>query len=1534
MSSEDVRDEIEPTPPLTTRKRRHSGSPSNDNYNSRAALTKRAKATSVLNRNEEGQDDTPDLVAPSLTSDNHIPRKQVAKKRLPTWKRVYRPTTSSSTSLKSVQHTQPSPSRDLGVFPRPQLRTLSQANQTASSVPGIPSIGIANTQSSTDHPTARNARRAAGLDNANVDILAVPSTHPFLTASRGRPQRTTMTTTSSAEQVSSIASSRVGIPSSQPSRPVVGHSTSSPIASTSEQMLKPLEHLQNKKRFLPSTSSSSEDMPNDISSLLRIWEEEHGSQPSRLAKLGKAAEGGKAGLSGVSPERVRKKIKLSKAVGPVFNNTSKPQGTARRKSQILNHSIKLLSSGESSKGSRSGKRRNPVDVITISDSDEESPPKRMAKPPALVLRYDADGSILIDDDDGVDENVIPSSADMFLPLPASQLVQSGSIVLGGRESRPDHTLQDEFESVPDDIQVTTDSTRRARSPVQHISTSLPRLPPVPSPPPTLKDHMQELDIDKEYSIPESSRVADCDIEHERQRCTPEMPELSGDTAQAKAEMVELISSIGSQLKIKSPDSLIPDPVVSRHPGDGDRITNHIDTLVSPLSQATELSKNSDQIVDDCAMGDRYVDTHDHTPDRDLIDESSSLCGATVPINHSPTSRFTRTPRRRATLYSGPTGFFEGLYKIPLQSVPSKSNVLSSSLLDSTIASSSSPGDAVGKVQFNHTFPPLTSQNYSNRNGSAVSPVAFFKASAKSEDDEANDPIEAVIDFPRPSSTVPMDIDHSSEEAPTYLAGNIVDREAAVASTSPPPQQDITGEQKDDTFVNAESIEMLGGISRSPIQVKQELQVERGSDTTGSIVSVFRSQTRTTDGGLADLLNSVYNDAKRNRTPTGVHELIDLTLERDVDRPVPGPSIASVPHASPSLITAHLSTREVVGPMQTPVKAHAITESASNLQKSAEKSPLPYVDFTRMPTSKKARRLPVLDATPVHSRTYKTTIDLNNMRNLKSGRQSISMDVFREDIAEKNILSTLVAENRSSLAGITFAEELLPPTTKSVVCLNTQKDQEIPKGPRVSSPIRQLQRQSPLTTERARVELPIDTQLSPDASTCPSQEEDEEQEIMSILKTDAELSDGQTYMVPEIKIGRQLRPRTPRDSTASACPQRSRRSTSSTSSSIGPASLVDEVDPILPEPRIVVNQDRSGNASWMGEVAAKAGFELVTWESHIAMAREIKDRYPMAQDIPHDLQDRINALTPAARRAGNLQVSIFEATIAENTADDEPTAPEILIINDVDDELTPPFEFHYSNKMWHGEGVPEPDTKNLQGCQCVGTCDPTSTACSCILRQREYWDQGGFMYNGRRKLRSHEYPILECNKFCGCGDSCINRVVQHGRKIAIEIRKTRDKGWGIFAGDKKIPKDSFIGIYAGEYLTEAEAEERGSIYNKFGRTYLFDLDFWHLRQGDTDWENKFSIDAYHAGNFTRYLNHSCDPNCDIVPCYINEANLDKPLLTIFSLRDIAAGEELCFSYFGTGDDEVDDQDEESRIYNDAVYVPCQCGAAQCRGNMWK
>ncbi|EJD45311.1 SET domain-containing protein, partial [Auricularia subglabra TFB-10046 SS5] len=85
------------------------------------------------------------------------------------------------------------------------------------------------------------------------------------------------------------------------------------------------------------------------------------------------------------------------------------------------------------------------------------------------------------------------------------------------------------------------------------------------------------------------------------------------------------------------------------------------------------------------------------------------------------------------------------------------------------------------------------------------------------------------------------------------------------------------------------------------------------------------------------------------------------------------------------------------------------------------------------------------------------------------------------------------------------------------------------------------------------------------------------------------------------------------------------------------------------------------------------------------------------------------------------------------------------------------------------------------------------------------------------------------------------------------------------------------------------------YEKLGRTYLFAIDNCTDHVGDKS--TIFVVDAFRAGNFTRFLNHCCEPNCVVVSVHINEPNIYKPFLCIFTNKEIGANEELTLSYRG-------------------------------------
>ena len=79
------------------------------------------------------------------------------------------------------------------------------------------------------------------------------------------------------------------------------------------------------------------------------------------------------------------------------------------------------------------------------------------------------------------------------------------------------------------------------------------------------------------------------------------------------------------------------------------------------------------------------------------------------------------------------------------------------------------------------------------------------------------------------------------------------------------------------------------------------------------------------------------------------------------------------------------------------------------------------------------------------------------------------------------------------------------------------------------------------------------------------------------------------------------------------------------------------------------------------------------------------------------------------------------------------------------------------------------------------------------------------------------------------------------------------------------------------------------------------------------DDKTVIDAAVGGNDARFLNHSCDPNC--------EAINDRKRIFIEATRNISAGEELLYDYQYERTDEHTEEDER--------FYACRCGS-KCWG----
>ncbi|RKP23844.1 hypothetical protein SYNPS1DRAFT_18007, partial [Syncephalis pseudoplumigaleata] len=232
-------------------------------------------------------------------------------------------------------------------------------------------------------------------------------------------------------------------------------------------------------------------------------------------------------------------------------------------------------------------------------------------------------------------------------------------------------------------------------------------------------------------------------------------------------------------------------------------------------------------------------------------------------------------------------------------------------------------------------------------------------------------------------------------------------------------------------------------------------------------------------------------------------------------------------------------------------------------------------------------------------------------------------------------------------------------------------------------------------------------------------------------------------------------------------------------------------------------------------------------------------------------------------------------------------PRLTVVNNVDDEGLP-MKFQYINDLW----MSDKDTEQLGfgvmiGCKCKGRCSTAEdSTCGCLRSS-----DGKFGYNSAGRLRIDQgSAIYECSRKCGCDRQCTNRVVQRGRTVELQLFKTANRGWGVRTMED-LPAGTYIERYLGEVITNEEAERRGRDYDDAGRTYLFDLD-WH---GDDTCQ--YVVDAYPCGNFTRFFNHSCDPNLMVIPVFIDTWEATLHQLAFFTRRPIRRFEELTFDYMG-------------------------------------
>uniref|UniRef100_A0A8C5IMW5 Histone-lysine N-methyltransferase, H3 lysine-36 specific n=1 Tax=Junco hyemalis TaxID=40217 RepID=A0A8C5IMW5_JUNHY len=163
-------------------------------------------------------------------------------------------------------------------------------------------------------------------------------------------------------------------------------------------------------------------------------------------------------------------------------------------------------------------------------------------------------------------------------------------------------------------------------------------------------------------------------------------------------------------------------------------------------------------------------------------------------------------------------------------------------------------------------------------------------------------------------------------------------------------------------------------------------------------------------------------------------------------------------------------------------------------------------------------------------------------------------------------------------------------------------------------------------------------------------------------------------------------------------------------------------------------------------------------------------------------------------------------------------------------------------------------------------------------------------------------LYECHPLvCPAGERCQNQCFSKRQYPEVQIFRTLARGWGLQA-KTDIRKGEFVNEYVGELIDEEECRARIRYAQEHDITnfYMLTLDKDRI------------IDAGPKGNYARFMNHCCQPNCETQKWCVN----GDTRVGLFALVNIKAGTELTFNYnlecLGNG------------------KTVCKCGAPNCSG----
>jgi len=194
-------------------------------------------------------------------------------------------------------------------------------------------------------------------------------------------------------------------------------------------------------------------------------------------------------------------------------------------------------------------------------------------------------------------------------------------------------------------------------------------------------------------------------------------------------------------------------------------------------------------------------------------------------------------------------------------------------------------------------------------------------------------------------------------------------------------------------------------------------------------------------------------------------------------------------------------------------------------------------------------------------------------------------------------------------------------------------------------------------------------------------------------------------------------------------------------------------------------------------------------------------------------------------------------------------------------------------------------------------------------------------------------LVECSFYCNSGD-CGNQRLKKLRndfdRSMFCIRPVEGMGYGLFCNGVTFKHGDPVTEYVGEVIDQ---EQKSNVDRRLHNSYI-------MHSGIKG----YYINSKKKGNYSRFINHSCDPNCVAEKWVVSSSSLriyliaslqfisliftfaffvlkvdQLPSIGIFALRDIKDNEQLTMDYGWTTDDE-------------SKRTLCKCGTRICRTYM--